>query len=269
MYLDIKAAPAVKATLNFAADRNDGGIWSNTDRSLITQALTDHVVEIRDARALSAGPSIAEQGFAVRQAPLEGADWTDEQWVTSIYMPGCVELVRELSGADYVVPMHNGVLVRDTGDVRRAPAAEFVHLDNSRDGLLEMAEGLIDAETRARFPRVTVFNVWRPLTPAPQDVPLALCDQRTLDPRDWVVGCTVEPALSVRAPYVTSIFNPAQAWWYLSDLTPDEAVVFKGFDSDRDAPFGCLHGAFRHPETPAGAVPRASAETRIFALFAN
>ena len=32
-----------------------------------------------------------------------------------------------------------------------------------------------------------------------------------------------------------------------SDLTPDEVIVFKGYDSDPAEPYGCLHGAFRHP----------------------
>jgi hypothetical protein len=67
--------------------------------------------------------------------------------------------------------------------------------------------------------------------------------------------------------YVSSVFNPDQRWFYLSDLTPDDVVVFKGSDSDPAAPFGCLHGAFKQPTPPVGAVPRASVEARVFAFF--
>jgi hypothetical protein len=255
MYLDIKAAPVIQATLNFSADRADGGIWSNTDRSLITQALSGHVVDLRDARAIQGGPSIEAEGFCVRNAPMDGAAWTDAAWVSAVYIPHCLEMVRELSGAAYVTPMQDSVLIRDTGDVKRAPAAEFVHLDNSRDAIPTMLDRMmIDPEMRARLPRVKVFNVWRALTPAPQDVPLGLCDQRTLDPQDWVVGRTIEPAIVPEGvPYVTSTPNPGQRWWWVSDMSVDEAIVFKGYDSNPAAPFGCLHGA--------------SAETRIFAFF--
>lgn len=264
------AAPAVvRAPLNFAADRTDGGIWSNLMRHLITQALEGFEVEIRDARRLAGGPSLEREGFVLSRTPAPaGADFTDRQWVATAYAPQCLKLVQELTGAAHVAPFYGGgVLIRDTGNAKAAPAAEFVHLDQTRESIRPFLEQAADAEVRARWPRVKIFNVWRPLTPPPQDVPLALCDQRTLDPRDWVVGRTVEPNFPEGVPYVSSVYNPAQRWFYLSDLTPDDVVVFKGYDSDPQAPFGCLHGAFRQPEPPARAVPRASAEARVFAFF--
>jgi hypothetical protein len=57
------------------------------------------------------------------------------------------------------------------------------------------------------------------------------------------------------------------SWLYLPDLTPDDVVVFKGYDSEPTAPMGCLHSAFRAPGPLGDAVPRASAEMRVFAFF--
>jgi hypothetical protein len=263
-------APAtVRAQLNFAADRTDGGIWSNLMRHLITQPLEAREVEIRDARRLPGGPSLENEGFVVSRTPApSGADFEDADWVARAYAPQCLKLVQELTGAAHVASFYGGgVLIRDTGRTDRAPAAEFVHLDHSRDSARPFLEQAADPEARRRWPRVKIFNIWRVLTPPPQDVPLALCDQRTLDPADWVVGRTVEPNFPDGVPYVSSVFNPQQRWFYLSDLTPDDVVVFKGYDSDPEAPFGCLHGAFRQPAPPSGAAPRASAEARVFAFF--
>lgn len=267
MHEPVQAPATVKAPLNFAADRSNGGIWSNSNRGLITQALQAQEVEIRDARRSPTPPTLELEGFTVQPSPVADPAWTDEQWIAGVYVPLCLELVRSLTGAALTRPYYKGALIRDTGDARRAPAAEFVHLDNSRESALPFLAGAADAELRGRYDRIMVFNIWRPITPPPQDVPLALCDQRTCDEADGVFGRTVEPNFPDGVPYVTSVFNPAQRWWYFSDLTPDEAVVFKGWDSDPAVSMGCLHGAFKQPEPPPGATPRASIETRVFAFF--
>lgn len=255
----------VRASLNFAADRTNGGIWSNLMPERITQALEAHPVEVRDARLLASPPALDREGFTVCRDPLDSCHWDDRDWAISVYVPHCMKLVQQLTGAAHVASFYGGVLVRDTGNPQRAPAAEFVHLDQTRESAIPFLEMAVDAETQRKYPRVKIFNVWRAITPPPQDVPLALCDQRTLDEADWVVGRTVDPAFPDGVPYVTSVFSPNQSWYFISGLEQDEAVIFKGYDNDPAAPMGCLHGAFRHPRLKG--VPRASAEARIFALF--
>lgn len=267
MNTDIQARGTVKATLNFAADRSNGGIWSNSDPHLITQQLTGHQVELHDARQLPDGPTLEGQGLTVIKMPVADPQWTNDAWVSTVYMPKCVELVRELTHADHVAQMMPGVLIRDTGDKNRAKAAEFVHFDNTRESLPMFLGMIVDQEIIDKYPRVMVFNIWRPLTPAPQNIPLAMCDSHSIDPQDWVEGVTIDREVPQGAPYATSVYNPDQHWWWVSDLNLDEVVVFKGYDNDPSAPFGCLHGAFKNPDCPAGAVPRASAETRVLAFY--
>lgn len=60
--------------------------------------------------------------------------------------------------------------------------------------------------------------------------------------------------------------QPGAAVFFHSDVDPDGAIVFKGYHSAPGAPFGCLHGAFRHPDPGPVAMPRAGAETRVFVL---
>ncbi|MCX7864937.1 MAG: outer membrane protein assembly factor BamE [Novosphingobium sp.] len=157
-------------------------------------------------------------------------------------------------------------IIRDCGNPAFPPPADFVHFDQSRQSIGQFIDQAAAAAPR-RFRHVELFNLWRSITPPPQDVPLALCDQRTSDEADWVFGNTLEPGMAEGSPYTTSIFNPAQRWHYVSNLTPDEVIVFRQYDSRPGAPMGCLHGAFAWPKPLAGAIPRASIEVRIFAFF--
>jgi hypothetical protein len=260
----------IEANLNFAADRTNGGIWSNGTPSLTTQKLQAHKVIIHNARSLAQPPSLEREGFTFVRHPVSGNDWHNLDWINSTYIPETLAMVQQATGAAKTLtfPMRS-TLIRDTGNSRLAPAAQFVHIDQTRELAELFRSYLIDAQMLAQYPRVKMFNVWRPTTPPPQDVPLAICDQNTLAPSDWVIGRTVEPDIQMPegVPYLASVYNPEQVWYYIPDLTPDDAVIFQGYDSNPEQPLGCLHGAFTHPVPPAGAVPRASIEMRLFALF--
>ncbi|MCJ2178783.1 CmcJ/NvfI family oxidoreductase [Novosphingobium album (ex Hu et al. 2023)] len=256
------------APINFAATREDGGIWSNLDKSLITQPLLAHPVALRDCTGLTQPPSLESEGFEAHRLTFERADWRNPEWVEAIGSPRTMAFIRERTGAVHIAPFHGHMaLIRDTGDPAQPAAAEFVHLDHSRTSALPFIARCAPQDVRARYPHVRIYNVWRVLTPPPHDLPLAICDQRTIDSADWVEGRTVEPMMPEGVPYVTTVHNPAQRWNWFSGLTPEDALIFKAWDSAPSAPFGCLHGAFRNPLAPAGAVPRASAELRYIAFF--
>ena len=257
---------AIRAALSFAATRTNDGIWSNGLPHLVTQSLRDHVVELRDAAKLTVPPSLQHEGFVRVIDPVKDPAWEDATWDLQTYLPQCALLVKRLTGAAQVLAQ-GGSMLRDTGDPTKIAAARFVHLDKSREAALPFIASLADEDTRRRFPRVKIYNVWRAITPPPQDVPLALCDRRTVDQSDSVVGRTIESSHPDGVAYLTSVHNPSQQWYYFPELDRNQALVFQQFDSDETVPMGCLHGAFRHPEPPAGAVPRASVESRFIAFF--
>jgi hypothetical protein len=265
--LDLVRPPAVKTTLNYAANAKDGGVFSNLTPHLTDQSRKAVSVDIDDARQLNAPPSLGREGFEVHRLAIAGSDWTDEGWVETAYTPKVLELVQKLTGAPRVATSQTTVLLRDTGDADAVPAADFVHLDFTRASAKPFADKLLDAEARGRFRRVQIYNVWRPITPPPQDVPLALCDQRTVDDALLVEGRAVEPDYPEGVPYLIALPSPAHRWHYFPDMALDEVIVFKGYDSAPDAPMGCLHTAFIPPSPPKGAVPRASVELRVFAFF--
>jgi hypothetical protein len=61
--------------------------------------------------------------------------------------------------------------------------------------------------------------------------------------------------------------QPGQRWYFASNMTVDEAWLFKNFDSACPGPGGAApHSAFMDPHHP-DAPPRESIEVRALALF--
>ena len=204
--------------------------------------------------------------------PFPDARWDDAGWIDRVYVPACMEMVKALTGADFVGLIHPGVLRRRAdparNDAAHVPPARFVHFDQSVDGLAPVLERAAGADWRGRFKTARGYNLWRCLTPPPQTTPLALCDQRSFDRADMVIGHLVEPGLDHPIEYVTALHNPLQRWWCFPQMRSDQVLVFKGFDLDPMQPMGCLHSAFDHPAPAPGAPVRESIENRVMAFFA-
>ena len=265
---------SIKTQMNFVRDKAGAGAFSNLNPELTTLQLTAQEVEIADARALAEPATFAREGFEIHDLPFGTYNWLDMDWVQTDYTRTTMDFVKQLVGADHVASFHAGMFFRDSGksygDLKtryRGKAADFVHMDYTRESVMPFVREAVDAAVLEKYPHVVIYNVWRSLTPPPQDVGLAFCDQRTLDPKDWVFGNTVEINFPKGVPFLTSVYMPEQKWYYYSQMTQDEIVIFNGCDTDRDAPVGCIHGAFVHPDPGAVIKPRSSVEFRVIALF--
>jgi hypothetical protein len=63
-------------------------------------------------------------------------------------------------------------------------------------------------------------------------------------------------------------YNPAQKWYYASDMTPEEAWVFKIFDSKMDGTAKCaVHSSFPLAGQGDYGDPRTSVEVRAFVFW--
>src|SRR5690606_19402408 len=118
------------------------------------------------------------------------------------------------------------------------------------------------------FSRYVLYQSWRPLSPPPQDFPLAVCDARTVSTSDIV---PIEYHLRTEKEEVTyrtqgSRYSERHRWWWFPDMTPDEMIVFIGFDSAHPDDPATLHVAFEDTSA-TDPVPRSSMESRFFALF--
>jgi hypothetical protein len=108
---------------------------------------------------------------------------------------------------------------------------------------------------------VQVINLWRPIRGPLRDSPLAMVDGTTVAPDDLVASDLIYP--NRRGETYSVKYNPNHRWFYFPEMTADEALLLKCYDSATDGRtrFG-PHTAFIDPTTPADAAPRESIEVR-------
>lgn len=262
------------APLNFAREGGEEGVWSNADAGLTKQSLHSVSVPIRDARA--GGPtSLDEEGFVLVRDPVPHPRWDDPHWVQSVYLPQCQALVGRLTGADHVLSLGNtGVLVRRVGatgtdqDGAAAPPARFVHLDVTPESALPLiAASCVDVNL-SDYRSIMMFNIWRSLSPSPQNTPLAICDMRSVNREYMKEGRTVGADYASGVPYLSPLYSPDQRFSYFPNLGPDEAIVFMSVRVLGEGAIGCPHSAFDVPDPNPLAPPRESVEGRVVALLA-
>lgn len=146
-----------------------------------TGIYASHEVTIRNARL--AGPfTLDEHGFCLGHHHTEVTDWERAYGPDTPYAAQVCEVAKRLTGADLAVPM--GGMVRDsgqTGATVQPPAAE-AHVDFTRRSAERIAEAVYRRAhpTGPGYNRFIAFSLWRALSPPPQDMPLAICDGRTV-----------------------------------------------------------------------------------------
>jgi len=272
-------------------------------------------VDIADARGLRERPGLAAQGFELVQRPLADAalDFYDQQQVLRRYYPECERLVEGHTGGRAFAFDHNVRSGQGKKAQRRIAGGQqvqeplhMVHGDYTltsapqrlRDlarppggndtvrALLGAGESLISSELRDRVladgGRFAIVNVWRNIAPEPVAVhPLAVCDNRSVDPADLVV---FELHYSDRIGENYFVKPSTQhRWYYYPAMTRDEALLIKQWDSagmlarsegrqgdaaDPGAPTTfSFHSAFEDASTPPDAPDRQSIEVRCLVVY--
>jgi hypothetical protein len=180
-----------------------------------------HLVTIYKARSMRERPSLERDGLTIARHATAVRDFRDPDDVRRNYLPEIRKLIGELSGADKVV-----VLVRYT---ERSPLyktgmntqpARFPHVDftpRTSPGLVDNVFGAPRVALEAGQ-RLIGYNIWRVLSEPPQDVPLAVCDARTVAPRDLVPADGVydegDPSKWWELEALVVSHNPAHRWIY-------------------------------------------------------
>ena len=120
------------------------------------------------------------------------------------------------------------------------------------------------------YSRCAIYNLWRVFSDPPQDLPLAVCDARTVSAED---ENTVQIMLDVpgrdpiRAQTVVYHPNMANRWVYFSNMTVEEVLIFKSYDSDVQRPKRVPHSSFANPMVKPEVPTRNSIETRVVAFY--
>ncbi len=292
------------------ADGSDSG-WQGINRY-------KQQMPIHNARLLqgAARQTLAQNGYELLTRPhsIEGIDFFNHAQVVKEYYPQCVEIVRAFTGGQVFAFDHNvrsavgkQAKQRIAGGQQVQGPALIVHGDYTltsapqrlrdltqapktndtlRGVVLQEGQALIRAEEAARVladgGRFAIINVWRNIAKEPVFTnPMALCDAQTVRPEDLVVFEIQYPD-RIGENYFAK-HSPGHRWFYYPQITRDEALLIKQWDSagpmarsqgakadaaNPQAPCTfSFHTAFEDPATPLDAPDRWSIETRCFVLY--
>ena len=271
---------------NGTKDGEEATIDFSTGNTNINSPLEVNV-EVEDIRATN--PRFADTGYELvrhetKMAPeqfLNGKQ--DKTPIESDYFQECKELVQRTTGAKIVVPYifrlrnqnvrPDGFATRDVG-VSSLPIA---HCDRDPvTGTIGVHEVLGNEEAERllkQYPRYAQVNVWRGIGQTINRWPLLMIDTKQCDNWDYdshlaKIYSTHDPRDAIRGKKThDSVLkhDPGYRYYYASNMTVDEALVFSSFDSvtSKVVP----HGAFWDNNTQDDAPPRRSIEVRTWAFF--
>jgi hypothetical protein len=265
----------VEGVVNYTAEMSVRPRYHANDASRDVLVLDPRRVRIEDARSSALAPTLSREGITIVPHASRIADFRDAAQVAALHPAEIEQLVLELSGADAVSVTGAGVLrfgekSPESGRLNNSRPARFIHIDTSNATAAAFAERSRPKGIARPIRRFAHYNLWRTFSPPPQDVPLALCDARTVEPRDLVPADAVfdvagQPEWSFEGLVVR--FNPRHRWIYFSGMTRDEVIVFKTNDSSPGEPSQVPHSAFDDPSCPCGVPPRCSIEMRACAYW--
>jgi hypothetical protein len=237
-------------------------------------------VLITNARPLTT--QLDREGFVLITHVSEVVDFDriqEDQGVDQVYIDEMTGLLAQLTGASRVFMLGGGKkrfgehATDKLAPLTNAKPARYPHADNtdeSATGLVELIAQLVGDLDLKKVSRYALYNMWRCVSPPPQDIPLAVCDARTVAPGDEVTVTAVTTERvggDIRHDTTGYLFNPSHHWHYFSNMTPDEVLVFKAHDTDPARARRVPHTAFDDPTCPPGTPTRASVEMRGLALF--
>ncbi len=246
------------------------------DTSRSTIVLRSATVPIQNARPIRNSLSFDDQGFMLVDHKSAVTDFENSDEVQRLYAAELERLILDLSGAA-VVRVTPGFLLRfgegskKTGSRTNSRPGRFAHSDYSEVSAQKFAKARAPDGLELRpGQRFAAFNIWRAVSHPPQDIPLAVCDPRSVSPTDCVTAYSVIDAPGApefRFESTLFVHNPAHRWHYFRDMTRHEVLIFKAYDSDQSRPQCVPHSAFDDPGCPRGVPTRVSIEARAFAYF--
>jgi hypothetical protein len=268
-------ARSVEGMVNYIGEMAQRPRYYANDHSRDVLTLDPRKIAIEDARTRVDAPSLAHEGFELVAHASDIADFKNTAEVLRLHPKEIEHLLLRVTGADHVVIPSPGVLrfgegSKDAGQYDNSLPARFIHVDISDPTAEQFAQRSMPGAVGRTLRRFAHYNVWRAFSPPPQDIPLTVCDARSVAPADLICADAIfdvagKPEWSFEGWVVRH--NPAHRWSYFSSMTRDEALIFKTNDSDPAQPHCVPHSAFDDPSCPRGVLTRASIEMRGIAYW--
>lgn len=275
-----QSTASVKGGLSFIRPQDDKPVFHSSaltgDVPKVFFEMDEHIMPIGDMREIADSLSIDREGFELWPHATKVTDLYDDDAVENEYNPEIETLLRERFNASQVV-VFDVTRRSDSGqgaanpDGLRGPARR-VHADYTvKSGPQRVRDILGEAEAERLFEsgaHIIQVNVWRPISGPVQRAPLAVVDSTSLQPEDLVATDQVFPDRVGEIYHLAH--SPNQRWYFTPEMTPDEVLLLKGWDSIEDGRTRFnAHGAFELPDMAKDAPPRESIELRTLVIIEN
>jgi hypothetical protein len=231
-----------------------------------------HMLQVANARPLAPGLSLDVEGFTLVQAKTDFSAYHDEAAIRAVYYPEVEQLIAAATGAEQVIGFDHNIRNADRAangeEGIRSPVPRAHNDFTLRSGPeraraeLELRGLDADALLRRRF---AIINLWRPIHRPALKSPLALADVRTVAAGDLIATDLIYQD-RVGETYAVQ-HDETQRWNYFPNMSPNEAILLKGYDSDEGVARFTPHAAFDDPLSPADAPERESIEIRALAIY--
>ena len=245
--------------------------WPEMEHKAVPPQYRQYEMAVHNGRPFAGTFDLDTHGFVFAEHHTKVRDFADEAERARVYDAEIAELIKKHSGASKVVVFDHTIRIGDEqaqAATGARPPVKGVHNDYTETSAPRRLQEIVGAEEAERRykKRWAIIQVWRPIRGKVLIDPLGICDGRSIPQQGFIL---VERRYKYRTGEVYHIaHNPAHQWFYFPQMERHEALVFKVFDSDTSKPSRfTAHSAFDDPNTPAGAPPRESIETRTFAFF--
>jgi len=273
--------------------------WTKVDGGGHSFTLADYPRPVLNLRGQEDNFHTDLSGFSVHHAPATEKEFTSDSAIRSGYYAEVEQLLRaKLAGVKKVVIFDHTVRRRQK-DSPRQPVQQ-VHIDQTPNAAAVRVRRHLPAEEAEELlkGRYQIINVWRSIGHAASDFPLAVVDWRTMAPTDLIKVDLLYPkreatddgddrgkeALPIgegtegyepRGETYGIAPNEKHKFYYYKDMTPEEAMFLKIYDSrgqglpggKEGVAVGSAHTAFIDPATPKEAKGRQSVEVRCLVFY--
>ena len=266
----------VDTWMNYAGDikgraRVDVPDWSRTNL-----VLDKRDVRIHDGRAVLHDLSLDREGFVLARHESDICASSDLVAEADGYLASVGAMLKQMTGADLVLAQGKGLLKRhaERANIKGAIGpSRWAHMDYTQDAAHKWVGWMEDWQERPlrQHSRFAILQTWRCVSPPPQDNTLVLCDASTIRDEDCIPfdACVREPFDAPGNQFESQLcrYDADHRWYYFPNLTPDELIVFKAYDSDHSRWAQALHNSADIPEISEESAPRISIEARFFAFW--
>ena len=272
----VDAPEFVVATMNYTVDNGippDYYFYEPDPSIILNPPGTDpHEVKIINAWPNAADFAVDREGFEIKPFADTFQQFDDDALIKAQFYLHIIEFVKRHTGAYRVEVFDHTIRKRLPADLMQQtevqrPAVLLAHSDYTPKSGPQRVRDLFPAEAeRLLQSRVAFYNIWKPLYRKVEELPLAMCDATSASDEDMLI---MELKYRERTGEIYVMrYSPTHRWYYFPQMTPDQALLLKTYDSESDGRARFMgHSAFEDPTTPANAPRRESIELRTMAFF--